>query len=225
VLWLAPVAAVVAIDPGGGVQTDMARFFTGAAIVTFGGAYAALAYTADHAQGAWVTSAQMADGLGLAESTPGPLILVLQFVAFLGAHQNAGTLSPVASALFASAVMLWTTFAPCFLWIFLLAPWMETLRANRALASALAALGAAVVGVIADLAGWFASHVLFREVEAARAWGAIIELPRWSSVDALGVAVAACALFLFTRTQWPVIAVIAACALATGAVRLAAGIQ
>jgi len=215
-LWLAPVSIFVALDPGGGVQAAMARFFTGASVVTFGGAYAALSYTAEHASaaGGWLSPGEMADGLGLAESTPGPLILVLQFVAFVGAYHHPGQLAPVVSALLASAVMLWTTFAPCFLWIFLFAPWMEHARANRRIAAALAAVTAAVVGVILDLAVWFAIHVLFREVRALELPGVRVEAPVWSSIDAWALLLTALAAFLLFTRRWPLLAVLATCAIA-----------
>jgi chromate transporter len=215
-IWLAPVALVVVADPGGGIQAEMGRFFSGAAVVTFGGAYAALSYAAQHAAGAagWLAPAQMADGLGLAESTPGPLILVLQFVAFVGAHQHPGAWSPLAAAVTASAVMLWTTFAPCFVWIFVLAPWMETVRASRRLSAALAAVSAAVVGVVLHLAMWFAIHVLFRETRTVERGGVDVELPAGNSVDVVAVAIAALAAVLLLRARWPLFAVLGTCALA-----------
>ena len=155
VLWLAPVAALWLIDPGG-VFANVAAFFSRLAVVTFGGAYAVLAYVAQEAVGrfGWLDATQMLDGLGLAETTPGPLILVTQFVGFL-AGRNAGGLG---AGIAAAALTTWVTFAPCFAWIFLGAPWIERLRANRALSSALAAVTAAVVGVILNLGLWFAWH-------------------------------------------------------------------
>ncbi len=213
-IWLAPVALVVALDPGGGIQAAAARFFTGASVLTFGGAYAALSYTAEHAVDfhGWLTPGEMADGLGFAESTPGPLILVLQFVAFVGGHHHPGSFAPWIAGVLATAVMLWTTFAPCFLWIFLFAPWMERARASRMLTGALAAATAVVVGVVVDLAAWFATHVLFREARVVDVVGFQIELPAPASVDFAGVAVAAVAYLLLARLRWPLLAVLAICA-------------
>lgn len=213
-IWLAPVALVVALDPGGGIQAEAARFFTGASVLTFGGAYAALSYTAEHAVElhGWLTPGEMADGLGFAESTPGPLILVLQFVAFVGAHHEPGRFAPSIAGMFATAVMLWTTFAPCFLWIFLFAPWMERARASRMLTGALAAATAVVVGVVVDLVVWFATHVLFREARVVDVVGFRLELPRPTSVDWAAVAIAALAYWLLARRRWPLLAVLATCA-------------
>jgi chromate transporter len=143
--------------------TQLGVFFSKMAVVTFGGAYAVLTYVAQQAveRFAWVTPAQMLDGLGLAESTPGPLIMVVQFVGFLAAYQVAAGDHPLLSGVLGALLTVWVTFVPCFLWIFLGAPYIEALRGNAALASALAAITAAVVGVIANLALWFATHVLF----------------------------------------------------------------
>src|SRR6185295_7098014 len=138
------------------------------AVVTFGGAYAVLTCVAQQAveRFAWVTPAQMLDGLGLAESTPGPLIMVVQFVGFLAAYQLAGNEHALLAGVLGATLTVWVTFVPCFLWIFLGAPYIETLRGNLPLASALAAITAAVVGVIANLALWFAIHVLFAQADA-----------------------------------------------------------
>jgi chromate transporter len=170
-LWLLPVAALAA---RGGVLGDIAVFFAKMAVVTFGGAYAVLAWVTDVAVGTygWLEPGEMIDALGLAETTPGPLILVTQFVGFLAAYRDGGTLA--AGALGALATT-WVTFAPCFLWIFAGAPFVERLRSHVGLASALGAITAAVVGVIASLALWFAVHVLFARADA---------LPDWSSLDA-----------------------------------------
>jgi len=138
-------------------------FFSKAAMVTFGGAYAVLPYVSQQAvesQG-WLTAPQMLDGLGLAETTPGPLIMVLQFVGFVGAWQNPGHLPPLVAATLGAAITTWTTFVPCFLWIFLGAPHIEQMRRNASISSTLSAVTAAVVGVILNLAVWFGVHVLF----------------------------------------------------------------
>jgi chromate transporter len=167
-LWFAPVLACAWLLGAPSVYTQLGVFFSKMAVVTFGGAYAVLTYVAQQAveRFAWVTPAQMLDGLGLAESTPGPLIMVVQFVGFLAAYQLAGGAHPLLCGVLGAILTVWVTFVPCFLWIFLGAPYIEALRRNSALASALAAITAAVVGVIANLALWFATHVLFSRLEA-----------------------------------------------------------
>jgi chromate transporter len=138
-------------------------FFSKAAMVTFGGAYAVLPYVSQQAveNYGWLGAPQMLDGLGLAETTPGPLIMVLQFVGFLGGWNHPGSLPPLLAATLGAFIATWTTFVPCFLWIFLGAPHIEQLRGNIKLTNALSAVTAAVVGVILNLAVWFAQHVLF----------------------------------------------------------------
>jgi chromate transporter len=196
-LWLLPVAGLALFAPG--TYADIAVFFSKMAVVTIGGAYAVLAYVAQDAVQAhhWLTAPEMLAGLGLAETTPGPLILVLQFVGFLAGFRAPGGLTGVAGGIAASALTLWVTFAPCFVFVFLGAPLIERLQANKALAGALAAVTASVVGVIANLAVWFALQVLF----SRHAPGPVgIELPVLASLDpaALGLAVvAAVALFGF----------------------------
>ena len=162
-LWFAPVLACAVLLGKDSVYTQLGVFFSKMATVTFGGAYAVLTYVAQQAveRFAWVTPTQMMDGLGLAESTPGPLILVLQFVGFLAAYHASGNDTALFAGVVGAVLTVWVTFVPCFLWIFLGAPWIEALRGNVALSSALAAITAAVVGVIANLALWFAAHVLF----------------------------------------------------------------
>ncbi len=169
-LWFAPVLACAWWLGTASTYTQLGVFFSKMAVVTFGGAYAVLTYVAQQAveRFAWVTPAQMLDGLGLAESTPGPLIMVVQFVGFLAAYQVAAGDHPLLSGVLGALLTVWVTFVPCFLWIFLGAPYIEALRGNVALASALAAITAAVVGVIANLALWFASHVLFAKLGDVR---------------------------------------------------------
>ena len=144
----------------------MGWFFSKAALVTFGGAYAVLSYVnvAAVVQYGWLLPGQMVVGLGLAETTPGPLIMVLEFVGFVGAYQHPGDLSPLAAGMLGAMVATWATFAPCFLWIFLGAPYIERLRGNRRMAAALETVTAAVVGVIANLALTFAIQTLFERV-------------------------------------------------------------
>ncbi|MGX7951324.1 chromate efflux transporter [Tsuneonella sp. HG249] len=162
-IWAAPMALVAATLGTGHVLWDVGAFFSQLAVVTFGGAYAVLGYMAQEAVSGlgWLSAGEMADGLGLAETTPGPLIMVTQFVGFLAGWREAAPLTPLAAAVAAAALTTWVTFAPCFLWIFACAPWMDRLERSPALQGALAAITAAVVGVIANLALWFAWHVLF----------------------------------------------------------------
>jgi chromate transporter len=163
--WWLPVALAALLLGGGHVIVDIGLFFSKLAVVTFGGAYAVLAYLAQAGvDKGWVSAREMIDGLGLAETTPGPTILVNQFVAFLGAMREAGSLPVFASAVLGAFMATWVTFAPSFLWIFAGAPFVESLRRNRKLAGALAGITAAVVGVIAYITLWFGLHVLFREV-------------------------------------------------------------
>jgi chromate transporter len=165
-LWALPLAGLIAILGREHVLAQEGLYFSKAAIVTFGGAYAVLAYVGQQAVDVygWLTGADMVTGLGLAETTPGPLILVLVFVGFLGAFRAPGGLDPLAAGLAGAGVTVWMTFVPCFLWVFAGAPFIEQLRGNRALAGALAAITAAVVGVIANLSIWFGLQVLFGEL-------------------------------------------------------------
>jgi chromate transporter len=194
-LWLVPVAAVVAGLGQANVFSQIALFFSKMALVTFGGAYAVLAYVAQQAveHYHWVQPREMLDGLGMAETTPGPLIMVLQFVGFMAAFRDPGTLSPMLAGTLGGLLATWVTFTPCFLWIFLGAPFIETLRGNKGLAGALTAITAAVVGVILNLSIWFALHTLFRQTWPVRFFPLSFDMPVLSSVDfpALVLAVAA----------------------------------
>jgi len=188
-VWLVPVAALLVLPGVPAVLAQVAVFFSQMAVLTFGGAYAVLAWVAQAAvEGrGWLSAGQMLDGLALAETTPGPLILTLQFVGFMAGFQASG--GSLVVAVLAALVTLWVTFAPCFLWIFALAPQAERLRANPALSGALKAVTAAVVGVIASLGLWFALHTLFAQTGV---WGGV-PLPVWSSLDprAVGLTVLA----------------------------------
>ncbi|MBW0149676.1 MAG: chromate efflux transporter [Phenylobacterium sp.] len=166
VLWLAPVLALGLTLGWDNTFTQIAVFFSKMAVVTFGGAYAVLAYVAQEAVQTygWLRPGEMLDGLALAETTPGPLIMVTQFVGFLGAARGATALDPLWAGVLGGVLTTWVTFTPCFLWIFLGAPFVEALRGARALNAALGAITAAVVGVILNLALWFALHVMFDEV-------------------------------------------------------------
>ncbi len=185
VLWLVPVAALIVIAGGDNVFTQIATFFSTMAVVTFGGAYAVLAYVAQQAveNYGWLTPREMLDGLGMAETTPGPLIMVLQFVGFMGAYRNPGMLSPLLAGTLGGLLATWVTFIPCFLWIFLGAPFIERMRSNIALSAAMSAITAAVVGVILNLAIWFAVHTVFRVTQPFRAGPLHFDMPVLTSLD------------------------------------------
>ena len=195
VLWIVPVAALLLLAPDS-VFTDIATFFSKLAVLTFGGAYAVLAWVAQEAVGTygWLEPGEMLDGLGMAETTPGPLIMVLQFVGFMGAFREAGWAMPLLAGTLGGLLTTWVTFAPCFAWIFLGAPFMEGLRSNKALSAALSAVTAAVVGVILNLSIWFAIHVVWREVAMIEAGPLSLELPVMRSIDWIAAALSALAL-------------------------------
>ena len=213
-LWLLPVAALALFAPHS-VWTDIAAFFSRMAVVTFGGAYAVLAYVAQ--QGVehyhWLAPREMLDGLGLAETTPGPLIMVTQFVGFLGAFRASTGLPPLLAGTLGAILTTWVTFLPCFVWIFAGAPFIERLRGNAALASALGAITAAVVGVILNLAIWFALHFLFARVQEVRTGPLLFEMPVAASLDpfAAGLSMLAIVwLFVLKRSVFETLAVAAA---------------
>jgi chromate transporter len=206
-LWFAPVLACAWWLGASSTYTQLGVFFSKMAVVTFGGAYAVLTYVAQQAveRFAWVTPAQMLDGLGLAESTPGPLIMVVQFVGFLAAYQVAAGDHPLLSGVLGALLTVWVTFVPCFLWIFLGAPYIEALRGNAALASALAAITAAVVGVIANLALWFATHVLFARLGQQG-------LPELSSLRLVPALLTGVAMTLLFVLKWNLARTLTVCA-------------
>jgi chromate transporter len=191
VLWFSPIALAVLLLGGNHVLVAIGVFFSKLAVVSFGGAYALLAYMAQQVveTHGWMTASEMVDGLGLAETTPGPLILVTQFVGFIATFRNAAPFSPVAGGILGAALTTWVTFVPSMLWIFAGAPFIEQLRANRQLAGALAAITAAVVGVILNLSVWFALHVLFGKITEMHA-GPL----RWYAFDPLALDLRATAL-------------------------------
>ena len=160
----------------GNVFSEIAVFFSKMAMVTFGGAYAVLAYVAQQAveNYGWLKPGEMLDGLGMAETTPGPLIMVLQFVGFMAAYRDPGSLPPMLAGTLGGLLATWVTFTPCFLWIFLGAPFIEVLRGNKALNGALSAITAAVVGVVLNLAIWFAIHTIFRETVPVQAFPLVV---------------------------------------------------
>ena len=215
VLWLVPVAWLTLGWPGS-TFTQIAALFSQLAAVSFGGAYAVLALVAQEAAGplGWLTPPEMLDGLGLAETTPGPLILVLQFVGFLAAFRDPGSLPPLLAGTMGAGLTLWATFAPCFAFILLGAPFIERLRQAARLASALAAVTAAVVGVIANLGLWFALHTLFARVGTMEAGPLRMALPEWGSLDPAALALAVAALVATFALRWGMAQVLAAAALA-----------
>ena len=186
---------VIALGAGN-VFTDISVFFSKMAVVGFGGAYAVLAYVAQAAVETfgWLKPGEMLDGLGLAETTPGPLIMVTQFVGFLGAFRDAGVIHPLLAGVIGGLLTTWVTFVPCFLWIFLGAPFIERLRESKSLSAALSAITAAVVGVILNLAVWFALHVIFREVGSFQAFGLNLAIPDLKTLDTIALILVAAAL-------------------------------
>ncbi|MDB5649995.1 MAG: crpA [Hyphomicrobiales bacterium] len=201
-LWLIPVGLLVATLGEANVFSQIAVFFSKMAVVTFGGAYAVLSYVAQQAvEGyGWLKPGEMLDGLGMAETTPGPLVMVLQFVGFMGAYRAPGALSPLMAGTLGGLLATWVTFTPCFLWIFLGAPFIERLRGNKALAGALSAITAAVVGVILNLAVWFAIHTTFSSVVTIRRFGLSMQWPDFTTLNPIALVLsiaAALAIFQF----------------------------
>ncbi|MBT3769506.1 MAG: chromate efflux transporter [Acidiferrobacteraceae bacterium] len=195
-LWATPVIGLVLFLGPGNVFVDISVFFSKMAVVTFGGAYAVLAYVAQAAVETygWLEPGEMLDGLGLAETTPGPLIMVTQFVGFLGAFRDAGGLTPLVAGVLGGLLTTWVTFVPCFLWIFMGAPYVEQLRQSQMLSAAFAAITAAVVGVILNLAVWFALHVMFKDVGIFEAFGLRVAVPDLMTLDPIAVALVVTAL-------------------------------
>ena len=213
-LWLAPVLALFLTLGPNDVFYRIASFFSQMAVVTFGGAYAVLAYVAQEAVGTfgWLQPGEMLDGLGMAETTPGPLIMVTQFVGFLAAFRDAGPLSPLVAATLGAILTTWVTFVPCFLWIFAGAPFIERLRGNKALSSALTAITAAVVGVILNLALWFAIHTLFGEVRPVATPTGSLDVPVLGSINIPATLLSVGALIAVFRFKIGVLPVLGACA-------------
>lgn len=219
--WGLPLLMLFAFLGRNSVYFQEALFFSKAALVTFGGAYAVLAYVAQQAVEvfSWLKPDEMLTGLGLAETTPGPLVLVLVFVGFMGAFRDAGLLDPVLAGLLGGLVTVWVTFVPCFLWIFLGAPFVETLRGNEKLSGALAAITAAVVGVIANLAFWFSIHVLFLQIREVRFGPFSLDWPIVFSLDQGALVIAALSGLLLWRGAG-LLSVLAIAAIAGAGLRL-----
>jgi len=221
-LWSAPIALLAWTLGGTHVLVNEALFFSKAAVVTFGGAYAVLAYIGQQAVDVygWLQPGEMLDGLGLAETTPGPLIIVVQFVGFLGAYRNPAPFDPLLAGVLGAVVTVWVTFVPCFLWIFLGAPYIEQLRGNRALTAALSAITAAVVGVVLNLAAWFGLHVAFATVNETNLFGMRLFVPLLSSANWASICLAAAAFVMAFRLRWGMAATLAACSVMGAAVQL-----
>jgi len=214
--WAAPLVMVTLVLGPDHVLWKIGVFFSQLAVVTFGGAYAVLAYMAQAAvesQG-WLSAREMTDGLGLAETTPGPLILVTQFVGFLAAFRAPEPFSPLAAGALGAALTTWVTFTPSFLWIFTFAPWIERLQASRLLRGSLAALTAAVAGVVASISLWFAMHVLFGRMTTLDLGLFRLDTPVAGSLDLRAAGISAMALILVFGLRWGVLRVLAACAAA-----------
>ncbi|MBE0599224.1 MAG: chromate efflux transporter [Desulfuromonadales bacterium] len=202
-LWFTPLILLAWFFGPQHLFVTQGIFFSKMAVVTFGGAYAVLAYVAQRAveDYGWLAPGEMLDGLGMAETTPGPLIQVVQFVGFMGAFRFAGELSPLMAGVLASVVVTWVTFIPCFLWIFLGAPYIERLRANRSLNTALTAVTAAVVGVILNLAAWFSLNTLFGQITELHTYRLRLLVPAWDSLDLPALLIAVAAFFALFRTK------------------------
>lgn len=210
-LWMAPtIVLITALGPDN-VFSNIGMFFSKMAVVTFGGAYAVLAYVSQEAvvTFSWLAPGEMIDGLAMAETTPGPLIMVTQFVGFVAAYRDPGTLPAGLAALLGGVLTTWVTFVPCFLWIFIGAPYIERLRRNRLLSGALSGVTASVVGVIVNLALWFSMHVLFASVTHQQFAGAIIEVPVLSSLQVPSLLITLVAALLVFRLRASVLVTLA----------------
>lgn len=221
-IWALPLALVALSLGSNHVLFEIGAFFSKLGVVTFGGAYAVLAYMAQEAVQShhWLSAGEMADGLGLAETTPGPLVMVTQYVGFLGAYRSPAPFTPMMAGIFGAAITTWTTFAPSFLGIFAFAPWIERLEHARRLQGGLAALTAAVVGVIANVAVWFALHVLFRRVELVKHGAITLQTPDWYNVDWLALGLTILAFLLLFRTRVGVFGTLCLCGVAAVVARL-----
>lgn len=214
-IWAAPMVLILFTLGRDHVLWEIGSFFSQLAVVTFGGAYAVLAYMAQEAvQGyGWLSVGEMADGLGLAETTPGPLIMVTQFVGYLAAFRAPEPFTPLVAGLLGAILTTWVTFAPCFLWIFTFAPWIERMENSPRLKGGLAALTAAVVGVIANLTVWFFIHVLFARVDQFVAGPLRFSSPVWITLDWRAAVLAALAAILLFKVKWNIIRVLGVAAI------------
>jgi chromate transporter len=224
-LWLGPIALLFLSVGSDNIFTRLSVFFSEVAVFSFGGAYAVLAYVAQEAVGTyhWLRPDEMLTGLGMAETTPGPLIMVVQYVGFLAGYRTPGAMPPLMLATLAGLLVTWVTFTPCFLWVFLGAPYVEALRGVRALGAALSAVTAAVVGVILNLAVWFGVHVIFRETVPWRGFGLNLNLPVLPSIDIFATVLAIAAAVAIFRFKAGVIQTLLACSVAGVVLQLAFG--
>ncbi|GMV99160.1 MAG: hypothetical protein AMXMBFR84_02990 [Candidatus Hydrogenedentota bacterium] len=215
VLWSAPLLALMLARGKDDVYFLVATFFSRAAVVTFGGAYSVLAYMTQQAVGVygWLTPGEMVDGLAMAETTPGPLIMVVQFVGFMAAFRDPGSLHPMLAGTVGGLLATWVTFTPCFLWIFLGAPYIEVLRGNKALNASLSAITAAVVGVVLNLAVWFFLHTVFGKVTQLPFGPLTLQVPDFSTVNWAALFLAVAAMVATFRYHAGMFKVLAACAL------------
>jgi len=222
-LWFLPIAIAAIALGRDHVFVDEGLFFSGTAVVTFGGAYAVLSFVAQRAVNVfgWLLPGEMVNGLALAETTPGPLIMVVQFVGFLGAFRNAGSLNPWVAGIVGSSLVVWVTFVPCFLFVFLGAPYVERLRTNRSLSAAMSAVSAAVVGVIANLSVYFSLHTLFNNTTHTNYGILRMTLPAWDSVNIRALVLTAFACALVFRCKWSTVRVMLTLAVVGCAVYLA----
>jgi chromate transporter len=214
VLWSAPLLLVLVLAGSDSVFVDQGLFFSGTALVTFGGAYAVLAFVAQRAVEVygWLSPGEMVRGLALAETTPGPLIMVVQFVAFLGAYRDPGQIDPWLAATIGALLTTWVTFVPCFLFIFIGAPYVERLHGNQRLSAALTGITAAVVGVIANLAIYFTLHTLFRDTTTTT-WGPLdLEIPELGTLRPISLGIAITAALMIFRLRWSILRTLGACA-------------
>jgi chromate transporter len=223
VLWAGPLAIAAAMLGRSHAIVNEGIFFSGTAVVTFGGAYAVLSFVAQRAVSVfhWLLPGEMVNGLALAETTPGPLIMVVQFVAFLGAYRNPGTLNPWAAAVIGSTLAVWVTFVPCFLFVFLGAPHVEGLRHNTQLSAALTGVTAAVVGVIANLSIYFSIHTLFRRTHTSDLGPIHLTGPEWSTIKPRSLVVCVLAFVLVFRFKLTVLRVLGICAVVGAGLHLA----
>jgi chromate transporter len=214
-LWLAPIALLWAALGPENLFTQQAVFFGKAAAVTFGGAYSVLSYVAQKAVDVygWLRPGEMLDGLGMCETTPGPLIQVVQYVGFLGAYREPGALSPLAAGVLASALVTWMTYVPCYLWIFVGAPYVEALRRKQVLSAALSTITAAVVGVVLNLGFWFALHTLFQDPGEHHLGRFRYYLPDFAGTSPGSVGIALVAAVVLLRFHWSMLRSLGLCAL------------
>jgi chromate transporter len=207
ILWFVPIAVILMLLGSKSVYFEQATFFSKAAVVTFGGAYAVLAYVAQQAveNYGWLTSGEMLDGLGLAETTPGPLILVLPFVGFLAAFRNAGDLHPMIAGTLGAMITTWATFVPCYLWVLVGGPYVETLRGNKSLHAAMSSITAAIVGVVLNLAVWFALHTVFASQRDVHVLGGHLQIPVWNTINIPALFIAIFAMVAIFRFKLSII--------------------